>query len=141
MQWNPNYKGDWHGEFYAAPIPAQQSPAGVPDECCATGQSCDYEVCTLNGEQQCKYCGKEHPYMVTHQLPAVVVPDELWVSCKSRLPTKSDADIAGNVICRWSNGEIVAIKWSDVEEGDDEWLYKFGNPSPRINEQDTGSPV
>ena len=45
-------------------IGAQQSPAvAVPDECCATGQSCDYEICTLNGEQQCKYCGKEHPDM------------------------------------------------------------------------------
>lgn len=33
MQWNPNYKGDWSGEFYARPIPAQQSPAlALPDE-------------------------------------------------------------------------------------------------------------
>lgn len=59
--------------LYARPIPAQQSPViGVPDECCATGQSCDYEICTLNGGRQCKYCGKKHTDM---QSPAVAVPD------------------------------------------------------------------
>lgn len=51
----------------------------VPDECCATGQSCDYEVCTINGEQQCKYCGKEHPDMqsprITEQDSREIKPD------------------------------------------------------------------
>lgn len=46
----------------------RKSPAvAVHDECCATGQSCEYEVCTLNGEQQCKYCGKDHPGMQSPQ--------------------------------------------------------------------------
>jgi len=49
---------------------ASQQVAGF-DECCATGQSCEYEICTLNGEQQCKYCGKEHPDMAPIQaMPA-----------------------------------------------------------------------
>lgn len=31
---------------------------GVPDECAATGQSCEYAPEGMNGEMQCKYCGK-----------------------------------------------------------------------------------
>ncbi|HED5782862.1 TPA: hypothetical protein R5O69_004394 [Enterobacter hormaechei] len=31
---------------------------GVPDECAATGQSCEYAPDGRNGEMQCKYCGK-----------------------------------------------------------------------------------
>jgi hypothetical protein len=31
---------------------------GVPDECVATGQSCEYAPDGMNGEMQCKYCGK-----------------------------------------------------------------------------------
>ena len=49
-----------------------ESAAAVSDECCATGESCIYEVCALNGKQQCKYCGKGRPDM---QSTAVVVPD------------------------------------------------------------------
>lgn len=30
----------------------------VPDECVATGQSCEYAPDGMNGEMQCKYCGK-----------------------------------------------------------------------------------
>jgi hypothetical protein len=30
----------------------------VPDECVATGQSCEYAPDGRNGEMQCKYCGK-----------------------------------------------------------------------------------
>jgi hypothetical protein len=33
-------------------------PSAVPDECCATGQSCSYAADGPNGERQCRYCGK-----------------------------------------------------------------------------------
>ncbi|WPK30415.1 hypothetical protein SLP22_0063 [Salmonella phage BAU.Micro_SLP-22] len=31
----------------------------IPDECAASGQSCEYAADGPNGEMQCKYCGKE----------------------------------------------------------------------------------
>lgn len=31
----------------------------IPDECVASGQSCEYAADGPNGEMQCKYCGKE----------------------------------------------------------------------------------
>lgn len=37
---------------------AKQEWGEVPDECAATGQSCEYAPEGMNGEMQCKYCGK-----------------------------------------------------------------------------------
>lgn len=37
---------------------AKQEWGEVPDECVATGQSCEYVPDGMNGEMQCKYCGK-----------------------------------------------------------------------------------
>lgn len=74
--------------------------------------------------------------MVEQPDSATVEPVENWVKCSERLPTKKDADLAGNVICKWNNGEIVAIKWSDVEVGDDNWLETSQTKPQRITEQD-----
>ncbi|WP_324271116.1 hypothetical protein SOP91_00200 (plasmid) [Enterobacter hormaechei] len=37
---------------------AKEEWGEVPDECVATGQSCEYAPEGMNGEMQCKYCGK-----------------------------------------------------------------------------------
>jgi len=134
------FESDVSGGYlvYARPIPAQQSPAvAVPSTLCKqleivsrrleeTGLSVmkntvDFAITVLSSPS-------------APNEPAVAVPE--WVNCGDRLPKKEDADIAGNVTCRWSNGEIVAIQWADVEVGDDEWLCANTAKSPRITEQD-----
>jgi len=139
---------DGRHAVYLQQIPARQSPS-VSDyeEVLASHRELVRELdVLLNGDSAAKQASlcdvvgqvaqivRETGKPLLQQSPAVAVPD--WINCAERLPKKEDADIAGNITCRWHNGEIVAIPWADVEVGDDEWLCARNSTSPRITEQD-----
>ena len=73
---------------------ASQQAAGF-DECCATGQSCEYEVCTLNGEQQCKYCGKE---------PSDMAPIQTAPAPKQEPVAVVERNLAGQITLKAGDG-------------------------------------
>lgn len=58
---NPHTLDDKYQALIAAAPDATQEPDRVPDECCATGQSCEYAYDTVVKAYQCRYCGGQPP--------------------------------------------------------------------------------
>lgn len=96
---SPPHPAGWEsaGDMEPPDICCPESADSAPDfdECCATGQTCEYGPHGLKGESQCEYCGKSAPVSREDQARAKGwtsefidgngVDAELWVSPDKRV--------------------------------------------------------